>query len=895
MRTLIATLILLMPLTGLALPDQFFQEGLVLDDEGRPLDGEHRVRLRLFAADRGGAALFDEIHPAVPFVGGYYAVAVGSVEPLDAALFRRGRLYLAISIDGGAELAPRTPIAKVPGAFTADVALDAVGDITPNSVSIPGFGLVIDENGRWVGDPAGLGGGGDDEGDDPATLLAKLRTVDGQGSGLDADRLDGHDSTAFVRTAEQILERLRGADGQGSGLDADRLDGIDSSQFVRTADQVRDLIQQVDGAGSGLDADRLDGLDSSQFVRTADQVRNLLQQVDGAGSGVDADRVDGLDSSVFMRADRDTGTAGSLTVRGDVAVGGGAAIDGALAAGSLTVAGRVGIGVDAPGVALDVAGDVRSSAARVQQVELAPRAAPPADPVEGTVYYDRVRGVMAFDGARWQPLSRGVVQGGDDDCDAATAGTIRWTGARFEGCDGEAWSPFGAGGGAGGGPGSTRDVAGLHCLDLLEQGVEENGVYWIDPNGGNAADAFRTYCDMLTDGGGWTLTARTVSAGLTPEQRDTIRRGTWTVYSDTGYGDPDPASPIYWLPLRHWHTLTSRFPNTTFWSRTNRDSVRVRGFTVADAGAAHAWDWLGGVPGHREIIAGLRGDTFTTLDRDNDTWGRNCSSENVGLNGGFWYDDCHQLSMLHSNGNVYALFSNVDHRVDFDEIYLRPDPDPPRPDALRRSCIQIRDAGESVGSGRYWIDPNAGDPTDAVLTWCDMESDGGGWTLVAKTVAAELGAAERDLIRRGTWAAYSTHGYGSTRTDAGAFWMPLVQWNALTTAHPNNVFWSQTNRDDVKVRNMRIGTAAEGHPWTWDAVVAGARGLIDNMRGARFTTLDRDNDTWGRNCSSENVGLNGGFWYTDCYQLSMLHDNGNIYALFSNVDHRVDYNYLYIR
>ncbi|MBI4703464.1 MAG: hypothetical protein HY744_20325 [Deltaproteobacteria bacterium] len=53
------------------------------------------------------------------------------------------------------EMAPRAEIDSVPYAL---VAQNAIGDITPNSVSIPDYGPVINSSGKWVGDPSGLTG-----------------------------------------------------------------------------------------------------------------------------------------------------------------------------------------------------------------------------------------------------------------------------------------------------------------------------------------------------------------------------------------------------------------------------------------------------------------------------------------------------------------------------------------------------------------------------------------------------------------------------------------------------------------------------------------------------------------------------------------------------------------
>ncbi|GMV40601.1 MAG: hypothetical protein AMXMBFR64_23170 [Myxococcales bacterium] len=809
-------------------------QGTLLTGAGVPVAGNFDLTFRLFAAQSGGSPLWTTGPAPVTVAGGVFDVSIGPVP--DGLIEAGGTLWLEVVAD--TETLPRRPLRASPYALLAQKANHAALAADVQCTGCVGT-------------------------DDVAFAWAAGASPGGAATGLQCSGcVDGGEIVANVALAGTVTV--------AGGVTAC------SSAFPS-------------GPGCAV------AVGDAAIVSH----NNGWLSVQGAGLRV-------LDATGTSYRPLDVGAA---TVRGDLTVLGSLTAASATLGGPLACTGCIGAGAIAPG-AIESLGFVKTSslapvALSGQYSDLVGAPGPGVSTSTAntfTALQTFAAGISVTGGSvnlGSAPILGMRLQNAGSHpvtCGADQEGYVYWNTAdkAIWVCNGTTFEKIGA---ASLPYGSTSGNPGQSCLDIKETlQSATSGLYWIDPDGGSTGNAVRVYCDMTTDGGGWTLLAKTVLSGLTADERATIRNGTWQTYTQDGYGSPESASRIYWMPLSLWNLLLEQAGSGTLWSKTSAAGVRVTGFTVDGADQAYAWAWTGVPSGWSSIEPALNGAKFTTWDNDNDIWSSNCAKDNVGYNGGFWYTDCYQLSMLHANGSLYALFNNVGTSVTYNEIYYRPESSGPgktKATALA-SCKAILDSVPSSPSGMYWIDPNGGTTSDAFRAYCDMTTYGGGWTLVAKTVNSGLTSAQQDAVRKGTWSAYSTTGYGSPYPADRIYWMPLTQWN-LMTASGTHELWSKTSASTVRVTGFQVANAAAKFAWTWTGAVSGFSSIENAIKGAKFTTWDQDNDTWSSNCAKDNVGFNGGFWYTDCYQISMLHANGSLYAWFNNVGTSVSSNEVYIR
>jgi hypothetical protein len=153
--------------------------------------------------------------------------------------------------------------------------------------------------------------------------------------------------------------------------------------------------------------------------------------------------------------------------------------------------------------------------------------------------------------------------------------------------------------------GSEAACPGEDCLDILTSGASTgDGTYWIDPTG---SGAFTAYCDMTTDGGGWTRIANeNYAVDACPS--GWTRTSSWCIRPGAGGGSTATASWSAWGIT--WGELYGRVNGRMYYSNdgfhgprditstTSIDGAYVDGVSITHGAAGarqHVWSLAGGL------------------------------------------------------------------------------------------------------------------------------------------------------------------------------------------------------------------------------------------------------------------------------------------------------------
>lgn len=168
-------------------------------------------------------------------------------------------------------------------------------------------------------------------------------------------------------------------------------------------------------------------------------------------------------------------------------------------------------------------------------------------------------------------------------------------------------------------------------------------------------------------------------------------------------------------------------------------------------------------------------------------------------------------------------------------------------------CWKLLQKGKKK-SGVYRIQPYYS--TVPFFVYCDMETDGGGWTVIQRREDGTV-----DFLRE--WAEYK-HGFGNL---AGEFWLGNEKIYLLTNQHVSKLRVDLADFDQQEGHALysafAMGSELEGYSMKMLGQYTGDAG--DSLRyhvGRRFSTIDVDHDAWPEaSCARDHSGA---WWYRAC-------------------------------
>ena len=149
--------------------------------------------------------------------------------------------------------------------------------------------------------------------------------------------------------------------------------------------------------------------------------------------------------------------------------------------------------------------------------------------------------------------------------------------------------------------------------------------------------------------------------------------------------------------------------------------------------------------------------------------------------------------------------------------------------------------------------------TIASQVYCDMETDGGGWTVFQMREDGSI-----DFYRN--WTDYE-NGFGDL---TGEFWLGLSKIHRLTKEGSNTLRVDlgdfEGNEAYANYSTFSISDGSTEYILTEEGYSGTAGDSLWLHNGSRFSTRDNDNDVWYKNCAQY---FTGAWWYKDCYSSNL--------------------------
>ncbi|CAK6981179.1 tenascin isoform X1 [Scomber scombrus] len=203
------------------------------------------------------------------------------------------------------------------------------------------------------------------------------------------------------------------------------------------------------------------------------------------------------------------------------------------------------------------------------------------------------------------------------------------------------------------------------CSQELLNGITTSGEVEIFPHGKLGAPMM-VYCDMETDGGGWTVLQRRKDGSVD------FFKG-WKEYVK-GFGD---LSGEFWLGLDSLHNLTTMTKmNLRVDMRDGDESVYAK-YSTFEVAKRNYRLTVGGYSGTAgDSFSYHNNRVFSTKDRDPAPFITRCA---MSYRGGWWYKNCHEANLnglygidVKHQGVIWTSWKGKEFSIPFTEMKMRP-------------------------------------------------------------------------------------------------------------------------------------------------------------------------------------------------------------------------------